>query len=69
MFADDIKLYVKCTDNIKFEPDIIYSMITTIKTSLTLNSLIFNITKADDILLHLPLRSKTLPKPPPISEL
>ena len=34
---------------------------------LTINSLAFNPIKTETIFLHLPLRSKTLPTPPPIN--
>ena len=66
-YADDIQLYVKCTENVNFAPDILSSTITTIHNWLTINSLIFNPIKTEAIFLHLPLRSKTLPTPPPIN--
>ena len=62
-YADDIQLYVKCTENVNFAPDIFSSTITTIHNWLTINSLVFNPIKTDAIFLHLPLRSKTLPPP------
>ena len=60
-YADDIQLYVKCTENVNFAADILSSTITTIHNWLTINSLVFNpiITEA----IFLPLRSKTLPTP------
>ena len=66
-YADDIQLYVKCTENVNFAPDILSSTITTIHNWLTINSLVFNPIKTEAIFLHLPLRSKTLPTPPPIN--
>ena len=66
-YADDIQLYVKCTENINFAPDILSSTITTIHNWLTINSLVFNLIKTEAIFLHLPLRSKTLPTPHPIN--
>ena len=66
-YEDDIQLYVKCTENVNFAPDILSSTITTIHNWLTINSLIFNPIKTEAIFLHLPLRSKTLPTPTPIN--
>ena len=66
-YADDIQLYVKCTENVNFAPDILSSTITTIHTWLTINSLAFNPIKTKAIFLHLPLRSKNLQTPPPIN--
>ena len=66
-YADDIQLYVKCTENVNFTPDILSSTITTIHNWLKINSLVFNPIKTEAIFLHLPLRSKTLPTPPPIN--
>ena len=66
-YADDIQMYVKCTENVNFAPDILSSTITTIHNWITINSLVFNPIKTEAIFLHLPLRSKTLPTPPPIN--
>ena len=66
-YADDIQLYVKCTENENVAPDILSSTITTIHNWLTIHSLVFNPIKTEAIFLHLPLRSKTLPTPPPIN--
>ena len=66
-YADDIQLYVKCTENENGSPDILSSNITTIHKWLTINSLVFNPIKTEAIFLQLLLRSKTLSTPPPIN--
>ena len=58
-YADDIQIYVKCTENVNFAHDILSSTITTIHNWLTINSLVFNPIKTEAIFLHLPIRSKT----------
>ena len=63
-YADDIQLYVKCTENVNFAPNIHSSTITTIHNWITIKSLVFNPIKTEVIFLHLLLRSKTLPTPP-----
>ena len=61
IYADDIQLYVKCTEN--FVPNILSFTITTIHNWLTTYSIFFNPIKIEAIFLHLPLRSKKLPTP------
>ena len=46
-YADEIQLYVKCTENENVAPDILSSTITTIHNWLTINSLFFNPIKTE----------------------
>ena len=66
-YADDLQLYLNCTDSPTYAPDRLSSCIQSIHHWLTSNSLKLNPTKTEAIFLHLPLRSSTLPEPPPIS--
>ena len=66
-YADDLQLYLNCTDSPTYAPDRLSSCIKSIHQWLTSNSLMLNPTKTEAIFLHLPLRSSTLPEPPPIS--
>ena len=66
-YADDLQLYLNCTDSPTYAPDRLSSCIKSIHHWLTSNSLKLNPTKTEAIFLHLPLRSSTLPEPPPIS--
>ena len=66
-YADDLQLYLNCTDSPTYAPDRLSSCIKSIHHWLTSNSLKHNPTKTEAIFLHLPLRSSTLPEPPPIS--
>ena len=66
-YADDLQLYLNCTDSPTYAPDLLSSCIKSIHHWLTSNSLKLNPTKTEAIFLHLPLRSSTLPEPPPIS--
>ena len=64
-FADDIQLYLNCTDSPTYAPERLSSCIKSIHQWLTSNSLKLNPTKTEAIFLHLPLRSSTLPEPSP----
>ena len=66
-YADDLQLYLNCTDSPNYAPDLLSSCIKSIHQWLTSNSLKLNPTKTQAIFLYLPLRSSTLPEPPPIS--
>ena len=66
-YADDLQLYINCTDSPTYASDRLSSCIKFIHHWLTSNSLKLNPTKTEAIFLHLPLRSSTLPEPPPIS--
>ena len=66
-YADDLQLYLNCTYSPTYAPDRLSSCIKSIHHWLTSNSLKLNPTKMEAIFLHLPLRSSTLPEPPPIS--
>ena len=66
-YADDLQLYLNCTYSPTYAPDRLSSCIKSIHHWLTSNSLKLNPTKTEAIFLHLPLRSYTLPEPPPIS--
>ena len=66
-YADDLQLYLNCTDSPTYAPDRLSSCIKSIHQWLTSNSLKLNPTKTEAIFLHLPLRSSTLPEPPPLS--
>ena len=66
-YADDLQLYLNCTDSSTYAPDRLSSCIQSIHHWLTSNSLKLNPTKTEAIFLHLPLRSSTLPEQPPIS--
>ena len=63
-YADDLQLYLNCTDSPTYAPERLSSCIKSIHQWLTSNSLMLNPTKTEAIFLHLPLRSSTLPKPP-----
>ena len=52
-------------DSPTYAPERLYSCIKSIHQWLTSNSLKLNPTKTEAIFLHLPLRSSTLPEPPP----
>ena len=64
-YADDLQLYLNCTDSPTYAPDRLSSFIKSIHKWLTSNSLKLNLTKTEAIFLHLPLCSSTLPEPPP----
>ena len=64
-YADDLQLYLNCTDSPTYAPERLSSCIKYIHQWLTSNSLKLNPTKMEAIFLHLPLRSSTLPEPPP----
>ena len=66
-YADDLKLYLNCTDSPTYAPERFSSCIKSIHHWLTSNSLKLNPIKTEAIFLHLPLRSSTLPEPPHIS--
>ena len=66
-YADDLQIYLNCTDSPTYAPERLSSCIKSIHQWLTSNSLKLNPTKTEAIFLHLPLRSSTLPEPPPIS--
>ena len=66
-YADDLQLYLNCTDSPTYAPDRLSSCIKSIHHWLTSNSLMLNPTKTEAIFLHLPLRYSTLPEPPHIS--
>ena len=66
-YADDLQLYFNYTYFPTYAPDRLSSYIKSIHQWLTSNSLELNPTKTEAIILHLPLRSSTLPEPPPIS--
>ena len=66
-YADDLQLYLNCIDSPTYAPDRLSSCIKSIHHWLTFNSLKLIPTKTEAIFLHLPLRSSTLPEPPPIS--
>ena len=63
----DLQLYLNCTDSPTYAPDRLSSCIKSIHHWLTSNSLKLNPTKTEAIFLHLPLRSSSLPDPPPIT--
>ena len=63
-YADDLQLYLNCTDFPTYAPERLSSCIKSIHQWLTSNSLQLNLTKTEAIFLHLPLRSSTLPEPP-----
>ena len=65
-YADDLQLYLNCTDYPTYAPGRLSLCIKSIHQWLTSNSLKLNPTKTEAIFLHLPLRSSTLPEPPPI---
>ena len=67
IYADDLQLYLYCTDSPTYAPDRLSSCIKFIHHWLTSNSLKLNPTKTEAIFLHLSLRSSTLPEPPIIS--
>ena len=64
-YADDLQLYLNCTDSPTYAPERLSSCIKSIHQWLTSNSLKLNPTKTEAIFLHLPLRSSTLPDHPP----
>ena len=64
-YADDLQLYLNCTDPPTYAPDRLSSYIKSIHQWLTSNSLKLNHTKTEAIFLYLPLSSSTLPEPPP----
>ena len=64
-YADELQLYLNCTDSPTYAPDRLSSCIKSIHQLITSNSLKLNPTKTEAIFLHLPLRSSTLPEPPP----
>ena len=64
-YADDIQLYLRCTDNITESPAIIASAIASIHKWLSHNSLAFNPLKTETIHFHLPCRIKPSPTTPP----
>ena len=64
-YADDLQLYLNCTDSPTYTTDRLSSCIKSIHHWLISNSLKLNPTKTEAIFLHLPLRSSTLPEPPP----
>ena len=66
-YADDLQLYLNCTDSRTYAPERLSSCIKSIHQWLTSNSLKLNPTKTEAIFLHIPLGSSTLPEPPPIS--
>ena len=66
-YADDLQLYLNFTNSPTYAPERLSSCIKSIHQWLTSNSLKLNPTKTEAIFLHLPLRSSTLPEPPPIS--
>ena len=63
-YADDLQLYLNCTDSPTYSPDRLSSCIKSIHQWLTSNSLKPNPTITEAIFLHLLLRSYTLPEPP-----
>ena len=64
-YADDLQLYLNCTDSPTYAPERLSSCIKSIHQWLTSISIKLNSTKTEAIFLHLPLRSSTLPEPPP----
>ena len=64
-YADDLQLYLNCTESSTYAPERLSSCSKSIHQWLTSNSLKLNPTKTEDIFLHLPLHSSTLPEPPP----
>ena len=64
-YADDLQLYLNCTDSPTYAPEQLSSCIKSIHQWITSNSLKLNPTKTEAIFLHLPLRSSTLHEPPP----
>ena len=66
-YADDLQLYINCTDSPTYAPNRLSSCIKSIHDWLTSNSLKLNPNKTEAIFLHLPLRSSSLPNPPPIT--
>ena len=66
-YADDLQLYLNCTNSPTYAPERLSSCVKSIHQWFTSNSLKLNPTKTEAIFLHLPLRSSTLPEPPPIS--
>ena len=59
-YADDLQLYLNCTDSPTYAPERLSSCMKSIHQWLTSNSLKLNPTKTEAIFLHLPLRSSTL---------
>ena len=66
-YADDLQLYLNCTEYPTYAPDRLSSCIKSIHQWLTSNSLKRNPTKTEAIFLHLPLLSSTLHELHPIS--
>ena len=64
-YANDLQLYLNCTDSPTYAPDRRSSCIKSIHQWLTSNSLKINPTEKKSIFLHIPLRYSTLPEPPP----
>ena len=64
-YADDLQLYLNCTDSPTYAPERLSSCIKSIHQWFTSISIKLNSTKTEAIFLHLPLRSSTLPEPPP----
>ena len=62
-YADDLQLYLNCTYSPTYAPDRLSSCIKSIHQWLTSNSIKLNPTKTEAI--YIPLRSSTLPEPPP----
>ena len=66
-YADDLQLYLNCTDSRTYTPELLSSCIKSIHQCLISNSLKLNPTKTEAIFLHLPQRSSILHEPPPTS--
>ena len=66
-YADNLQLYLNCTDSPTNSLDRLSSCINSIHHWLTSKSLKINPTKTEAIFLHLPQRSSTLPEPPHIT--
>ena len=64
-YADDLQLYLNCTDSPTYTPERLSSCIKSIHQCLISNSLKLNPSKTEAIFLHLPQRSSTIHEPPP----
>ena len=64
-YADDLQLYLHCTESPTYASDRLYSCIKSIHQWLTSNSLKLSPTETEAIFFHLPLCSSTLPELPP----
>ena len=66
-YADDLQIYLICTDSPTYCPDRISNCISDLLKWLNSNSLKFNPNKTESIFLNLTLCSNTLPNPPPVT--